>query len=64
MCVKAKGKEMGHFKEDHKERRVPEYSFDYCLPRDELGFKWTVLVGKERTSKGFMATAIAHKGGG
>ena len=63
VCVKAHGKEMGHFKEVEKERRLPEYSIDYCFPGDELGFKWTVLVGKERSSRSFMATAIPHKGG-
>ena len=32
-------------------------------PGDELGFRWTVLVGKERQTKGRMATAIPTKGG-
>ena len=28
-----------------------------------MGFKWTVLVGKESLSKAFMATTIPTKGG-
>ena len=62
ICVKAKGKDMGHQKEGGKERKVPEYHFDYCFPGDELGFKWTILVGKERISKTWMATAVPNKG--
>ena len=53
---------MGHQKEGGKERKVPEYHFDYCFPGDELGFKWTILVGKERISKTWMATAVPNKG--
>jgi hypothetical protein len=61
ICVRAKGKDMGHQKEGGKERKVPEYHFDYCFPGDELGFKWTILVGKERISKTWMATAVPSK---
>ena len=43
ICVRAKGKDMGHQKEGGKERKVPEYHFDYCFPGDELGFRWTIL---------------------
>ena len=39
VCVQAQGREMGHMKDEHKERQVPEYSWDYCFPGDELGFK-------------------------
>ena len=42
---------------------MPENSWDYCFPGDELGFKWTVLVGKERKSKSWMAAAVPQKGG-
>ena len=59
VCVKAMGREMGHRPED-KERVVPEYSFDYCFPGDELGYKWTVLVGKERESGAYMGTAVPN----
>ena len=48
--------------DDGKERVLPEYSWDYCFPGDELGVKWTVLVGKERGSKSWMATAVPTKG--
>ena len=39
ICVKAKGRDMSHQKEGGKERKIPEYHFDYCFPGDELGFK-------------------------
>ena len=55
---------MGHTKDDGKERLLPEYSWDYCFPGDELGFKWSVLVGKEKGSRSLMATAVPNKGGG
>ena len=44
VCVQAEGRQMGHFKDTREDRKVPEYSWDYCFPGDELGFKWTVLV--------------------
>ena len=31
---------------------------------DELGYKWTVLVGRGRKSKAIMATTMPVKGGG
>ena len=62
ICIKAKGREMDHRKDGGKERDLPEYSWDYCFPGDELGFKWTVLVGKERQTKAWMATAVPVKG--
>ena len=45
-------------------RALPEYAWDYCFPGDELGFKWTVLVGTEKGSDTAMATAVPVKGGG
>ena len=47
VCVQAQGREMGHMQDENKEWQLPEYSWDYCFPGDELGFKWSVLVGKE-----------------
>ena len=63
MCVKAKGKDEGHLRDSGNHRGLPEYSFDYCFPGNELGFKWVVLVGKERSSGAFMATTVPMKGG-
>jgi hypothetical protein len=62
-CVMAKGREMDHKQDDGKERKTPEYSWDYCFPGDEFGFKWTVLVGRNRGSKSVMATTVPTKGG-
>ena len=61
VCIRARGKESDH-RQAKKERLVPEYSFDFCFPGDELGYKWTILVGKERLSGSFMATALPSKG--
>ena len=58
MCVKAKGKEMGHGRGKKGDRDLPAYSWGFCFPGDELGFKWTVLVGKERMSGSWMAQTI------
>jgi hypothetical protein len=62
-CVKAKGKDLDHRKTVEGERAVNEYSFDYCFPGNEFGYKLTVLVGRERTSGMTMATVIPSKGG-
>ena len=63
ICIAAKGKDSDHVRDSGKIRNLPEYSFDYCFPGDELGFKWTVLVGKERGTKSYMATTVPMKGG-
>jgi hypothetical protein len=62
ICVRSRGREMDHTRMKEKERMIPECTFDYCFPGDEMGFKWTVLVGKERKSKSFFATAVPNKG--
>ena len=62
VCIQARGKDMDHQKDSGKDRKLPEYSWDYCFPGDELGFKWIVLVGRERSCKSWMATAIPSKG--
>ena len=63
VCVKSKGKDASHLRDSGSARGIPEYSFDYCFPGNELGFKWVVLVGKERSSGAFMATTVPMKGG-
>ena len=55
ICARAKERDMGHQKERGKERKIPEYHFDHCCPGGELGFKWTILVGREEISKSWMA---------
>jgi hypothetical protein len=62
VCIKAKGRDFDHKQDSGKERKSPEYSWDYCFPGDEFGFKWTVLVGRERSSKSWMATTVPVKG--
>ena len=48
ICFRSRGREMDHSRMKEKERMIPEYTFDYCFLGDEMGFKWTVLVGRER----------------
>ena len=61
-CVRAKGKDMDHRKAVDGERGLPEYSFDCCFPGDELGYKLTVLVGRERGTGMSMAAVLPSKG--
>ena len=63
ICVKSQGRDMGHNQDKGGERNLPEYSWDYCFPGDEFGNKMTVLVGKERKSKSWMAVTVPDKGG-
>ena len=62
VCVEAMGKEMDHRRDEGNPRKLPEYSWDYCFPGDELGFKWTIIVGKERSTGSCMASAVPTKG--
>ena len=61
-CVRAKGKDMDHRRVGDKQRGLPEFSFDYCFPGNELGYKLTVLVGTERGTGMKMATVLPAKG--
>jgi hypothetical protein len=61
VCVRSKGKEMGHRTATDKERTISEYCFDYCFPGDEFGFKLTVLAGQERLGGMKFATAVPTK---
>eukprot|EP00973_Karenia_brevis_P076431 10619238-Karenia_brevis.AAC.1 len=56
ICVRSRSKEWGHRKDSGKDRNLSEYAFDYCFAGDECGYKWTVLVGKERKTGMMMAT--------
>ena len=61
VCVRSRGRERDH-SQCKRERTIPEYCFDYYFPGDDLGYKWVVLVGKERLTGTFMATALPAKG--
>ena len=43
ICVQAKAKDMAHKRDKGSPRGLPEYSWDYCFPGDEFGFRWTVF---------------------
>ena len=62
VCVRARGKDLDHRADAGEERGLSEYSFDYCFPGDEFGFKVTTLVGRERKTGCMMATAVPVKG--
>eukprot|EP00973_Karenia_brevis_P069322 9638662-Karenia_brevis.AAC.1 len=64
VCVRAKSKEWDCSRDKGKERKLPQYVWDYCFPGDEFGYKWTVFVGKERRTGAIMATTVPHEGGG
>mgnify|MGYP001254926542 CR=1 FL=1 len=61
-CVKGKGKDLDHRKSIEEERGLSEYSFDYCFPGDEFGFKITVLVGREHGTGMTMGAVVPTKG--
>ena len=42
VCVQARGKEDPQKRDDKKPRMLWEYSYDSCLPVDEVGYRWTV----------------------
>ena len=42
--------------------KLSEYCVDYCFPGYAFGYKLTVLAGKERLTKNWMATAVPTKG--
>ena len=62
VCVRAKGKDLDHRKEVREEREISEYCFDFCFPGDELGYKLTILSGKERLTGMTMGVAVPTKG--
>ena len=62
VCIAAKGNDLEHRKDVKDERSLPEFAFDYCFPGNELGYKLTVLVGKERGTGMTMATVVPEKG--
>ena len=61
-CVRARGRDLDHRKSVDEPKGLPEFSFDYCFPGDELGYKMTILVGRERTTGMCMAVTIPGKG--
>jgi hypothetical protein len=62
VCVRAKGKDLDHRRDARGPRGLPEFSFDYCFPGDEFGYKLTILIGRERTTGMTMATVVPEKG--
>ena len=62
ICVKIKRKDLDHRTSVEAERGLSEYSFDYCFPGDEFGFKLTVMAGKEKNTGMTFATAVPTQG--
>ena len=61
-CVRGRGRDLDHRKGIEEERGLSEFSFDYCFPGDEFGFKLTILAGSERATGMKMATVVPEKG--
>jgi hypothetical protein len=61
-CVFGRGKDLDHRKGIEEERGLHEFAFDYCFPGDELGYKITLLVGRERLTGMIMSTTVPAKG--
>ena len=61
-CVRGRGKDLDHRKAVEGNRRMREFSFDYCFPGDEKGARITVLVGRERVTGMTMASVVPAKG--
>ena len=62
ICIRAKGKDLDHRKAVGDDREISEYGFDYCFPGDELGFKLTVLAGREKLTGMNFGIAVPVKG--
>jgi hypothetical protein len=62
VCIAAKGKDLDHRKDIREERGLPEFSFDYCFPGDEFGYRLTILVGRERATGMTFASVVPEKG--
>ena len=62
VCVRCRGRDLDHRRAVDEERGVSEYAFDYCFPGDELGFKLVILVGREKITGAYFATAVPTKG--
>ena len=62
VCVRCRGRDLDHRKSVDEERGMSEYAFDYCFPGDEFEFHLGVLVGRERTTGAYFATAVPRKG--
>ena len=61
-CVRGRGKDLDHRRAVEEERKIREFSFDYCFPGDDTGFKVTILVGRERVTGMTMASVVPVKG--
>ena len=57
ICVQAKGKELDHTRDSGTGAQLGR-----LFPGDMMGFKWTVLVWRERMSNSWMATSIPTRG--
>ena len=61
-CVRGRGKDLDHRKGLDEDRRLREFSFDYCFLGDDKGGTITVLVGRERVTGMTMASVVPTKG--
>ena len=62
VCVRCRGRDLDHRKAVEDDRGISEYAFDYCFPGDELGYKLVVLIGREKVTGAYFASAVPTKG--
>ena len=61
-CIRGRGKEMNHSKQDRIEQGIDEFHLGYSFPGDEFGFKLVILVLVEKYS-GMKASVVVPKKG-
>ena len=61
-CVGGTWKDLDHRTAVEEDRRIREFTFDSCFPRDEKGANITVLVERERVTGITMASVVPLKG--
>ena len=62
-CIRGRGRDLDHRRSVDAERRMLEFSFDYCFMGDSGDERITILVGRERSTGMSMATVVPAKGG-
>ena len=61
-CVSGRGKDLDHRKAVEEDRKIREFTFEYCFPGYEKGARFTVLVRRERVTGITMASVVPVKG--
>ena len=60
-ALTGRGTDLDHKSAVEEDRRIREFSFDYCFAGDEKGARITVLVGRERVTGMTAASVVPVK---